>query len=448
MWIDRYLPQLRRHTALGAAASAVVVVSAVLVKLAVPGLPPFLTLFPAVLLCALLGGKWIGRIGLVCCVVLGIVFIHFQRAPVEEGWKLVSVVGFGIGAILIVFVIELLDTAIARLRREKQKLGLVLEAAGAATWEILPNHKIHWDPNFYRLVGLHASHTPPSTERFLSMVHPEDRAAMEEARDLMNRGEEPKPRDEYRLIRPDGSMVWLENTRVRGYSSDFYFIGITQDITRRKRDEEKIQFLLKELTHRVKNQLAIVGRIATETRKQTTTTEEFTELFTARLQSLAKAQDLLVKGGEAGADLQNLLLSQLEGFASAHRVHIRGTPVNISASATQYLAMAFYELATNSVKYGALGTDSGYVVVAWSMDNAKEEFILSWQERDGPEPSGKPMPGFGSTVLLRLAPAAVGGNSVLELEAQGLRWELTAPLVNVASNSRPTSNAITRRDVA
>jgi PAS domain S-box-containing protein len=425
-----------------------VIFLAVLVKLAVPSLPPFLTLFPAVLLCALLGGKWVGRLGLVVCIVAGSLFAHSQSAPVGEEWKLVSVLGFSIAATLIVFVVELLDTAIRRLRLERQKLDTVLEAAGAATWEIYPNRKIYWDPNFYRLVGLNASDTPPSTERFLLMVHPDDRAAMEEARDLMNRGAEPRRMDEYRLIKPDGSIVWLENTRVRGDSGDFYYIGITQDVTRRKRDEEKIQFLLKELTHRVKNQLTIVGRIATETRNQTATPEEFAELFAARLQSLAKSQDLLVKGGEAGVNLHDLLLSQLEGFASAHRVHISGSPVNISASATQYLAMAFYELATNAVKHGALGTDSGYVEVAWSMDNASEEFVLSWQEHDGPKPSGNPTPGFGSTVLLRLAPAAVGGNSVLEIEAQGLRWQLTAPIINVVSNSRSTASRRTGYDVS
>jgi PAS domain S-box-containing protein len=432
--LNAYLPVLRRNPALAAIASLGVFGMSVIIKLAIPDLPPFVTLFPTVLLCALLGGKWIGRIALVMAVGVGALFAHMQTFTPGKDWLVISVAGFAAGAALTVYIIELLDTAIARLQLERRKLDMVLNAAGAATWELHPNHKLHWDENFFRLVGLSPSEVAPSTEQFLSMVHPEDRLALAEARDLMNKGIDPKPIDEYRLIKPDGSVVWLENRRIRGKSGDYYFIGMTQDISRRKRDEENIRFLLRELAHRVKNQLAVVSKIASETRKQTTTSEDFDELFGARLQSLAKSHDLLVKGGETGADCRSLLLSQLEGFASAHRVEITGPAMNISPLATQYLAMAFHELATNAVKYGALSTKTGIVKVSWARGSDGQWVTITWQELGGPSPSGALDTGFGSIVLRRLAPSAMNGKATLDITDSGLQWTLTAPAATVCSN--------------
>ncbi len=435
MWVNRYLPALRQHPALGLAASGVVVATSLLVKLLLPSLPPFLTLYPAVLLSALLGGKRVGRGALIICIIAGAYFVQVNAGPITGTWQTISFIGFVLVSGLIVFVIEQLDTAISRLNLERRKLDLVLHAAKAATWELYPNHSIEWDDNFFSLVGLKAGDTAPSTEQFLTMVHPDDRKKMTEARDQMDRNLEPNPVDEYRLIKPDGSMVWLENRRVRGKAGEYFFIGITQDITHRKQAEERIHFLLRELGHRVKNQLAIISKIAVETRKQTESEDEFAETFTARIQSLARSHDLLVQGGGKSTDLESLLRNQLEGFASAHRLRVKGAPLQVSPAATQYLAMAFHELATNAMKYGALSTEDGTVQVSWVM--ADDQLQLVWQEADGPPLTASPEPGFGNTVLTRLTPLALHGMATLSPDQSGLRWELSAPLSVV--QAKPTA---------
>lgn len=426
MWVNRYMPALRRHPVLGLAASSVVVAAAVFEKLLLPHLPPFLTLYPAVLLSALLGGKWAGRGALIVSILAGGYFIQLPGGPADKIWQIFSFMGFVLVAGLIVFVIEQLDTAIARLHLERRKLNLVLNAAKAATWELYPNHSIHWDDNFFSLVGLKPGQTVPSTEQFLAMVHPDDRRKMTEARDRMDRNLEPDPADEYRLIKPDGSLVWLENRRIRGKAGEYFFIGITQDITHRKQAEERIHFLLRELGHRVKNQLAIISKIAVETRKQTDSGEEFAEVFTGRVRSLSRSHDLLVQGGGKSADLETLLRDQLDGFASPHRVSASGPALQASPAATQYLAMAFHELATNALKYGALSNDAGTVDVKWSAADERLHFV--WQEGGGPPARAAHQPGFGSTVLTRLTPAALHGTAVVSFAPDGLRWELSAPL--------------------
>src|SRR5689334_10734319 len=225
-----------------------------------PGMQPFLTLYPAVLLSAFVGGRKAGFAAFIACTGLAIYFLNSSGPGQATGvWAVAAVVGFMVVCGLILFVVDLLDKSIQRLERERlslqherRRLELAFKAADMASWEIKPNGQISWDDNFFRLVGLSPAKDAPSTETFLAMVHPEDRVRMEEARRRMNQGEPPAPRDEYRLFRPDGRMIWLENHRVSVDRDGTHFIGITQDVTRRKKAEQRITMLMRELAHRVK----------------------------------------------------------------------------------------------------------------------------------------------------------------------------------------------------
>jgi PAS domain S-box-containing protein len=433
MWINQGLRVLRRHPVMSGLASAVIVAAAVVTKLLLPHLPPLITLFPAVVLCAFVGGKWTGRVSLAVCALAAAYFLQNQPADDTHAWETLSWFAFILFGVMIVVVIERLDAAITNFQIEQRKLDLVLKAAGAATWEMYPNGRLHWDDNFYRLVGLERSGNAPSTDRFLAMVHPEDRPRLQEARDRMHRGEQPATHDEYRLIRPDGQTLWLENHRVRGKPGEYLFIGITQDITQRKQAEEQIRALLHELAHRVKNQFSVITKIASETRNQTGTPEEFDALFQSRMSSMARSHDLLVKGGGNEADLRDLLLSQLESFAVEGRVEAEGPPLKISSNATQYLAMAFHELATNAIKYGAFSNAEGRVRVTWQVkQDVPFTLVLEWRETGGPKPEGYSAHGFGSKVLNRLTPSALSGTAEVIAGSAGIIWRLEAPLEAVS----------------
>jgi len=443
VWIDRHLPSFRRHPGYGYAAAAAFVLVAAGLKLAMPGMQPFLTLYPAVLLSAFVGGRKAGLAALFVCTGLAIYFLATSGSGDPTGlWAVAAVIGFIIVCGLILFIVHLLDNSIKRLeherrslQHERRRLELAFKAADMASWEIKSDGQLIWDDNFFRLVGLDPVKDAPAAERFLAMVHPEDRARMQEARNRMKQGEPPPPRDEYRFYRPDGRMIWLENHRVSVDRDGKHFIGITQDVTRRKKAEKRMTMLMRELAHRVKNQYAVILAMIRETNNQARSPEEFETLIRSRITALSRSQDLLVHGDWERADLHGLIIAHIDSFGVRDRLATEGPEVLLSPTAAQYLGMAFHELATNAAKHGAFSVPEGRINVTWSLagEADKRMLTLRWEETGGPAVKQETSKGFGSKVLEQLTPAAVQGEAKVEHQASGLVWELKAPQTGLES---------------
>lgn len=424
---------MRRHPWFGVTVTAVLVTTAALLKLSFPQLPPFLTLFPVVLLSAFVGARAGGILAFVSCTVLAAYFINLSETDSYSGvWAAIAVAGFALASGLMVFIVDLLDRAVKRLQYERNRLKLALEAANLATWELDSRGRLHWDENFFHMVGLDPTKDPPSADRFIAMVHPEDRARMIEARNLMDRNLRPVPKDEYRLTRPDGETVWLANYRAEVRDGDRRFIGITQDITGRKRDERRIQSLMRELAHRVKNQYAVILAMVRESGKQAGSLQELERLIQERIGALSRSHDLLIHGGWESVDLQELLIAHVGAFGLADRLEVRGPSVSLTGRAAQYLGMAFHELATNAAKHGAFSHPHGRVAVDWKIEQSLEAtFVLVWTESGGPKPESPEEHGFGWKVLQRLTPEALSGHAVLDFTPTGLTWLIKAPALEV-----------------
>ena len=214
---------------------------------------------------------------------------------------------------------------------------------------------------------------------------------------------------------------------------------IVRDITDRKRQEEKIRMLMREVNHRAKNMLSLVQAIA----RQSAATErkDFLRRFEDRVRALAASQDLLVKNDWKGADLEQLLRSQLAHFADFidTRIKLAGPPLMLSAAAAQALGMAFHELATNAGKYGALSNGQGRVHVQWDVQDApsEETFVISWSESGGPPVRVPKKRGFGSTVTCRLAERSLDASVELRYERTGLHWQLRCPANNLVERRDP-----------
>jgi PAS domain S-box-containing protein len=435
MWFEGKLPAFRRNPVIGGLVSVGLVIAAVGIKLLLPTIPTLTILFPAVLVSAWVGGARFAVPTLLVCGIVGAYFLGKPFPVQTTTWQSVTIAIFFLVGGLIIYVVDLLGKAVDRYQHERRRLDLALKAAKAALWEIHPDRPLYWNKNFYDLIGLDYTDQAPPAEQFFDLVHPEDREKMREARRLMDLGLRPAERDEYRLLRPDGKMLWLENYRASDPANEKFFIGITQDITQRKNAEERVELVLKELAHRIRNQYAVIIKIAKDTYQQAATAKDFNEGFQARMLGLARSNDLLLKGGGREVDLRTLLLSQVESFGNSGRIELSGPPVAVSADAAQYLAMAFHELSTNALKHGAFSVETGRVDVTWTISrDLPASFKIIWQERGGPAPKSKSKSGFGKLVLERLMPAAVEGTAEIVVEPDGITWTLSAPLNRVLRN--------------
>ncbi|CUT12659.1 sensor histidine kinase putative [Bradyrhizobium sp.] len=191
-------------------------------------------------------------------------------------------------------------------------------------------------------------------------------------------------------------------------------------------------FLMRELVHRSKNQLAVVKGMALQTARESTTVNEFIGQFDRRIVGLAQSQDLLLRQNWRGAWMRDLVQAHLEPFGAVTRAQISGPDVFLDTTAVQNVGFALHELATNASKYGALSNEAGRLVVAWeALDDGGVK--LTWSEHDGPLPHME-QEGFGFRVITELVPRAVNGSSGLMFRPHGVRWELTIAAGHIIGN--------------
>jgi two-component sensor histidine kinase/type II secretory pathway component PulM len=193
----------------------------------------------------------------------------------------------------------------------------------------------------------------------------------------------------------------------------------------KERDEREahVRLIMRELSHRSKNLLAIVLAIARQTSRHTTSFRDFESRFNSRIQALADAHDLLVEQQWSGAQIDDLVKAQLAAFG-VERVTCRGARVLLKAEAVQNVALALHELATNASKYGALSVPAGRINIDWVREPAEageRNLRLTWQESGGPPVVAPTQKGFGCFVLERVTVNALGEGK-LEFNPDGLVW--------------------------
>ena len=207
------------------------------------------------------------------------------------------------------------------------------------------------------------------------------------------------------------------------------------DVTERKEQERHLRLVMRELTHRSKNLLAVVQAIARQMATTTPDIDEYVQGFAERLQSLSGAHDLLVNEEWRGASLAEIANNQLGPLVDPDetRFAIEGDPLIVSPAATQNLALALHELATNAAKQGALSAPAGSVLLRWQRqlvsvrDREEPGVVLEWVENGGPEVGMPVQSGFGRLVLSRIVPRGLGGDAELEFLPSGVRWRLVFP---------------------
>jgi two-component sensor histidine kinase len=211
--------------------------------------------------------------------------------------------------------------------------------------------------------------------------------------------------------------------------------SVAVDISERKANEDQLRLLLRELTHRSKNLLAVIHAIARQTASRTRSVDDFLERFSARLCAIGCSHDLLVADDWQGASLRMLVEQQL--YTHAHRfgeqIAIEGEDVILKPEAVHNLGLALHELATNAQKYGSLSQPEGQIRIQWKFCEEASKLKLTWQERGGPKVSPPERSGFGRAMIENVVGQALEGDVTLSFPEKGVHCEIVIPAAQVTS---------------
>lgn len=237
-------------------------------------------------------------------------------------------------------------------------------------------------------------------------------------------------------LRKDGARVFIEGiaSALRDAAGELTgFLKIGQDVTQRRRAEEHQKTLLAELQHRVRNIMAMIRSIARRTAESAETVEDYVQHLEGRISAMARTQALLTREVQAEVDLQGLILDELEMQAAQPRDYVVGGPdVSLPAKAAEVLGLAIHELATNSVKYGALSEKDGRIDVRWALLEGEEtpQLSLIWSEFGVTIPGEPGRRGFGTELITQRVPYELQGSGTMEFRPTGLVVTVEFPLAD------------------
>jgi PAS domain S-box-containing protein len=216
-------------------------------------------------------------------------------------------------------------------------------------------------------------------------------------------------------------------------------VGLTcaaVDITERKEGEAHLRLLLRELTHRSKNLLAVIQAMARQTAKHFTSVDGFLDQFSARLQAMARSHDILVQESWYGASLSELVRSHLGFYLDrpGSQISVAGPSVVLKPEAAQSLGLALHELATNAAKYGALSNAAGRISISWRRlppDDGNGLEIV-WDEAGGPTVVAPERRGFGRMVVERNLARSIDGKVELTFPPEGVHCRIEVPATQLS----------------
>lgn len=309
----------------------------------------------------------------------------------------------------------------------EKRLRFAIEGAGVALWAWnVDSDELLLDQRSYDMWGV------PTTanvrfEDLSSRIHPADRdrvrAAFAASRAIIGPYE-----IDFRILIGD-DVRWIS---ARGRGDDEGIIGRTMfgiflDVTGRKQAEESNELLAGEMSHRVKNLLAIASGLTKITSRSSASAEDMARQLTNRLTALGRAHDLVrplpghTKTDALLGDLLSVLLAPYDDLgAFSGRIRVSVPRMGVGEASATTLAMIIHELATNSLKYGALSSETGTLDVA-AAGHEEEDVIVVWTERGGPAVSDPSGPGgFGSKLINRAMLDQLSGTITCDWAADGV----------------------------
>ena len=200
--------------------------------------------------------------------------------------------------------------------------------------------------------------------------------------------------------------------------------GSCTDIDERQSAENRKGEMLAQLQHRIKNILAVVRSVLTRTLESSSDLDHFATHLAGRIEALARTQSVAARTAEGCVMLDELVYQELaaHGGQDDRQIQVDGPPVPLSAKTADAMALAIHELATNSIKYGALAVPRGRVAVSWRMETKEGAsgpyLVLEWQESGVPLTDLQPKRrGFGRELIEQGLPYELGATTAMEVPA-------------------------------
>src|SRR5262245_14757372 len=307
--------------------------------------------------------------------------------------------------------------------------------------------KMQISEGYAAVYGFPEGTTEIARSQWLARVHPDD---VEEADAARSRAFRQRRREfglEYRFVRPNGEVRWIEARTFISYRSDGRperMVGVNIDVTDRKRAQEHQRTLHAELDHRVKNVLATISTIVARTMDTSGSMQHFVASLDGRIRSMARTHELLSATQWHGISVLELVQRELAPYATSDNTKIDGPDVTLKAEAVQALGMVLHELVTNAAKYGALSTQSGKVSIRWHQrmnGHPHPNLVLDWEEVGGPSVVAPSNSGFGMSTIRDLIPYEFGGAVEHVFAVAGVQCRLELPAVWLINNGTPLSDA-------
>jgi PAS domain S-box-containing protein len=335
----------------------------------------------------------------------------------------------------------------AALKMVESRFQQMAEAAPDVFWfaDLDPLRVRYVNPAFERIWGEPAEAIYANAFLWQQRIHPHDRPAVAEAfaRFAQSDGSV-QYAAEYRVVRKDGEVRWISDRGISmqvKHGSIRSIAGIASDITERKENERRQGFMMQELDHRVKNNLAAVLSVAETTLANSHSLEDFSEAFRGRILALARSHVALAEGHWKGVDLKRLVEQTLSPYQGAQggSVEVAGEELVLPPGAAAGVSMTLNELCTNAVKHGALSRPTGHVRVEWRLEQDESDaesngapkapvVDLKWTESGGPVVKFPESQGMGLTLMRGLIGHELGGDIAFRFDDEGLKCSIRFPL--------------------
>lgn len=237
----------------------------------------------------------------------------------------------------------------------------------------------------------------------------------------------------FRAICPTvtGKLRWWDTTVSPIFDDDHRVtrvLATSRDITGEMQSEAQRQLLVNELNHRVKNTLATIQSIASQSLRNAGVDLAVRGAFEGRLMAIAATHNVLTDENWSAASLRQIIDGSVTPYRSnPNQLTITGQDLMVSPKPAVVMALAFHELAINALKYGALSVPAGHVDIRWRVEDG-DRLDIEWVERGGPTVVPPRRRGFGSRIVEMALPGELGGRVDVDYRAEGLHCRIRSPL--------------------